>query len=91
MKSKLTKLNVGLVGAAGGGGIDGITYGTHPLGVIMEWLGWDRITRVCGEGSGHHHLDPAGKEYAQDTSGLISQASIRRHGQWLEVPDSRNW
>ena len=41
-------------------GIDGITYPTHSLGPILQWLGDDRVARVCCEGSGHHYRDPRG-------------------------------
>jgi len=52
-------------------GIDGITYGTHSLGPILQWMGGDRVERVCCEGSGHHHLDPRGEPYHQDTSVML--------------------
>lgn len=32
-------------------GIDGITYGTHSLGPILQWMPGDRVTRVCCEGT----------------------------------------
>jgi predicted dehydrogenase len=52
-------------------GIDGITYGTHALGPLLQWIDWDRVVRVCCEGSGHHHLDPRGEPYCQDTSVML--------------------
>lgn len=42
-------------------GINGITYGTHPLGVVLQWFPGDRVTAVCCSGAGHHYRD------AQDT------------------------
>ena len=52
-------------------GIDGITYGTHSLGPILQWMPGDRVARVCCEGSGHHYLDPRGEHYHQDTSVML--------------------
>jgi predicted dehydrogenase len=44
-------------------GIDGITYGTHSLGPILQWMKGDRVESVCCAGSGHHYRDPRGNEY----------------------------
>jgi predicted dehydrogenase/GNAT superfamily N-acetyltransferase len=52
-------------------GIDGITYGTHSLGPILQWMGDDRVARVSCEGSGHHYKDPRGEDYHQDTSVML--------------------
>jgi predicted dehydrogenase len=52
-------------------GIDGITYGTHSLGPILQWMPGDRVTAVACEGSGHHYRDPRGDDYAQDTSVML--------------------
>jgi predicted dehydrogenase len=54
-------------------GIDGVTYGTHSLGPILQWLNAaspapDRVTRVCCEGSGHHYRDPRGDIYENQDS-----------------------
>jgi predicted dehydrogenase len=55
-------------------GIDGITYGTHSLGPILQWLPGDRVTRVCCEGSGHHYRDPRGDLYEnQDTCVMLAK------------------
>ncbi len=56
-------------------GIDGITYGTHSLGPILQWMSDDRVVRVCCEGSGHHYRDPRGDEYAQDTSVMLCKTA----------------
>jgi predicted dehydrogenase len=56
-------------------GIDGITYGTHSLGPIMQWMPGDRVVKVCCEGSGHHYKDPRGDEYAQDTSVMLCKTA----------------
>lgn len=52
-------------------GIDGVTYGTHSLGPILQWMPGDRVARVCCEGSGHHYKDPRGDDYAQDTAVML--------------------
>lgn len=61
-------------------GIDGITYGTHSLGPILQWLSAasgpdrDRIARVCCQGSGHHYRDPRGALYEnQDTCVMLAK------------------
>jgi predicted dehydrogenase/GNAT superfamily N-acetyltransferase len=48
-------------------GIEGITYGTHSLGPLLQWMPGDRVERVCCEGSGHHYLDPRGEQYHQES------------------------
>ena len=49
-------------------GIDGVTYGTHSLGPILQWMPGDRVVRVCCEGSGHHYVDPRGDAYENQDS-----------------------
>ena len=44
-------------------GIDGVTYGTHSLGPILQWMPDDRVESVCCAGSGHHYRDPRGDRY----------------------------
>lgn len=44
-------------------GIDGITYGTHSLGPILQWMPDDRVVQVCCQGSGHRYRDPGGDLY----------------------------
>ena len=51
-------------------GIDGITYGTHSLGPILQWMD-DRVAHVTCHGSGHHYVDAEGRPYAQDTSVML--------------------
>jgi len=52
-------------------GIDGVTYGTHSLGPILQWMAGDRVARVCCAGSGHHYKDPRGEDYHQDTAVML--------------------
>lgn len=56
-------------------GIDGITYGTHSLGPILQWMPGDRVVRVCCQGSGKHYKDPRGDYYHQDTSVMLCKTA----------------
>jgi predicted dehydrogenase len=49
-------------------GVNGITYGTHSLGPILQWMPGDRVVKVCCAGSGHHYRDPRGDEYENEDS-----------------------
>ena len=49
-------------------GTNGINYGTHSLGPVLQWFIDDRVTEVCCRGSGHRHLDPRGNEYGMEDS-----------------------
>jgi predicted dehydrogenase len=49
-------------------GVNGITYGTHSLGPILQWLPGDRVTAVCCAGSGHHYRDPRDDVYENEDS-----------------------
>ncbi len=49
-------------------GINGITYGTHSLGPILQWMYPDRVEKVCCAGSGHHYRDPRGNLYENEDS-----------------------
>ena len=51
-------------------GIDGITYPTHSLGPILQWMD-DRVSRVACEGSGHHYRDPRGDIYENQDSCVV--------------------
>lgn len=52
-------------------GINGVTYGTHSLGPILQWMPGDRVVAVSGVGSGHHYRDPRGAEYENEDSCLM--------------------
>lgn len=55
-------------------GIDGVTYCTHSLGPLLQWMPGDRVVRVCCTGSGHHYLDPRGDQYEnQDSCVMLCQ------------------
>ena len=49
-------------------GIDGVTYGTHSLGPVLQWMPGDRVVSVCCAGSGHHYRDPRGDLYENEDS-----------------------
>lgn len=52
-------------------GIDGLTYCTHSLGPILQWMPGDRVTRVCCEGAGSRHDDSDGRPYCQAASTML--------------------
>ena len=56
-------------------GVDGITYGTHSLGPILQWMPGDRVTRVCCEGTGVRHTDHTGKLYCQASSTMLCKTA----------------
>jgi len=58
-------------------GIDGITYPTHSLGPILQWMAGDRVARVCCEGSGHHYRDPRGNLYENQDSCVMLAKTVR--------------
>jgi predicted dehydrogenase len=49
-------------------GINGVTYPTHSLGPILQWMPGDRVASVCCVGSGHHFQDPRGVRYENEDS-----------------------
>ena len=49
-------------------GINGITYGTHSLGPVLQWMPGDRVVQVACAGSGHHYRDPRGDLYENEDS-----------------------
>ncbi len=63
-------------------GIEGITYCTHSLGPILQWLPGDRITRVCCANTGSHFLDPRGHPYAQDSATMLCKTA---HGVLIKI------
>lgn len=56
-------------------GVDGVTYGTHSLGPVLQWMPGDRVASVCCAGSGKHYRDPSGEKYAEDTSVMLCKMS----------------
>jgi len=57
-------------------GVDGVTYGTHSLGPILQWMPGDRVVSVCCAGSGHHYRDARGDEYEnEDTCVMLCKTA----------------
>jgi predicted dehydrogenase len=52
-------------------GVGGITYGTHSLGPILQWMPGDRVKRVCCEGTGVRHTDGTGTPYCPSSSTML--------------------
>ncbi len=74
-------------------GIDGITYGTHSLGPILQWMAGDRVARVCvhgrrpplprparrvlPRGEPRHALQDGARRPHQDTRGHAQRPAAR--------------
>jgi len=58
-------------------GVNGITYGTHSLGPILQWFPKDRVVSVMGAGSGHHWRDPRGAQYENEDSCVMLAKTAR--------------
>ena len=56
-------------------GIAGVTYGTHSLGPILQWLPGDRVTQVCCADTEVRLRDPRGVEYAQMTPLMLCRTA----------------
>ncbi len=56
-------------------GIPGVTYGTHSLGPILQWMAGDRVVRVCCADSAVHYQDPRGDYYAQQTPVMLCKTA----------------
>ncbi len=56
-------------------GVEGVTYGTHSLGPILQWMPGDRVVKVCCQGSGHHYKDPRGENYHEDTAVMLCKTA----------------
>ncbi|NOY80847.1 MAG: Gfo/Idh/MocA family oxidoreductase [Kiritimatiellaeota bacterium] len=56
-------------------GIRGVTYGTHSLGPILQWMAGDRVTEVCCADTGSHYRDPRGEPYAGDSATMLCRTA----------------
>ncbi len=56
-------------------GIRGVTYGTHSLGPILQWMSGDRVTEVCCADTGSHYRDPRGEPYACDSCTMLCRTA----------------
>ena len=54
-------------------GIAGVTYGTHSLGPILQWMPGDRVAEVCCADTEVRLRDPRGDQYAQMTPVIAVQ------------------
>lgn len=52
-------------------GIAGVTYGTHSLGPILQWMPGDRVCKVSCADARQHYRDPRSDEYAQLTPVML--------------------
>lgn len=52
-------------------GINGVTYGTHCLGPILQWMKGDRVKRVSCVGSGHHYVDEKNRPYEMEDACVL--------------------
>ena len=51
-------------------GINGITYPTHSLGPVLQWMK-ERVVSLMCTGTGHHYKDPRGEEYEAEDGCLM--------------------
>ena len=56
-------------------GIAGVTYGTHSLGPILQWMPGDRVAEVCCADTEVRLRDPRGDEYAQMTPVMLCRTA----------------
>lgn len=56
-------------------GVPGVTYGTHSLGPILQWMPGDRVEKVSCMDTDIRHKDPRGDEYAQMTPVMLCKTS----------------
>ena len=52
-------------------GVNGVTYPTHSLGPVLQWMPGDRVASVACVGSGRHHSDPRGDLYENESSTVM--------------------
>lgn len=58
-------------------GVNGITYGTHSLGPILDWMEGDRIARISCVGSGRHYADSGNRLFEQEDTCLMMARTER--------------
>ena len=56
-------------------GVAGVTYGTHSLGPILQWMPGDRVVEVCCADTEVRLRDPRGDEYAQMTPVMLCRTA----------------
>ncbi|GAA3399785.1 Gfo/Idh/MocA family protein [Paenibacillus hodogayensis] len=53
-------------------GVNGITYGTHSLGPILDWMEGDRIVKISCIGSGRHYTDSGNRPFEQEDTCIMT-------------------
>lgn len=56
-------------------GIDGVTYCTHSLGPILQWLKDDRVVKVCCEAAGKHRKDKNGEYFHRHSPVMLCKTA----------------
>ncbi len=56
-------------------GIPGITYCTHSLGPILQWMNGDRVVKVCCADTDWRPKDPRGEPYGQTTPVMLCKTA----------------
>jgi len=57
-------------------GINGITYGTHSLGPVLQWMPGDRVVSISCVGSGHHQVDALNAPFEmEDTCVMLGKTA----------------
>jgi len=56
-------------------GIAGVTYGTHSLGPLLQWMPGDRVTSVCCADADCRYRDPRGDLYGQQTPVMLCRTA----------------
>jgi len=60
-------------------GRNGISYPTHCLGPVLDWMPDDRIAEVVCSGSGHHYTDARGDTYEiEDSLAMLAKTERGR-------------
>jgi len=59
-------------------GIDGITYPTHSLGPILQWMPGDRVARLCCEAAASHRKAPDGGPLHRDSPVMLCKTAAGR-------------
>ena len=56
-------------------GIAGVTYCTHSLGPVLQWMPGDRVTKVCCVDAGQRYTDPRCEPFAQTTPVMLCKTA----------------
>lgn len=59
-------------------GVNGVTYPTHTLGPLLEWMD-ARVDRISCMGSGHHYEDEGGRPFESEDTTLLSMQTEAGH------------